>query len=447
MTDSRTTTRLAAGVVRRACLTALYVLSASLVPYAAKAAESAAETEQQCMGQVRRELIQRKLKQLDKKTLGAVKEYCQKGDTKGALAQLDAGGDSLQQCVREINTRIKRSGQDVAQEIVAQAQGLCRAGDLAAALEVIDSATASSPTAPPSIASFTADRSEFKEGESVTLSWTTENATKAYLAREDREAPTGASDRQLVATSGSAKVEPPGTSTYLLWAVGFGEQAQLVQRKLEVRLDSGPNIFRFQANPTTIRARERALLTWDVYGAEQVRLGDQDVDARSELSVSPSRKTYYKLRAWSSTDQMAEDVVAVSVSPFPAAQLSPAVARIELCSDLETSGGSARCLSSDGPFYRADDVQVIVLFRNLAPGSHSIERTFYRGKDYGTQGWKRLDSEDGKFHNPRQGDGVATFAIPPQGTGILKLEIVLDGDPRTRSEIKYCVECPGHDEW
>jgi hypothetical protein len=445
MTESRETPGLAVANVRRACLTALCVLSTSLVPWGATADESAGETEQECMAQVRRALSQKNLKQLDKRTLEAVKEHCQRGDTKGALAQLDAGGDAQHQCVREINTRVKRSGQDVAQEAVAQALALCKAGDPEAALEVIESATASAPEVAPSITSFSADRTEFKEGESVTLSWETADATKVFLARQDRGTPTGFGEQ--VEASGSAKVEPPGTSTYLLSALGSGERPQLVQRKVEVRLDSGPNIFRFRADPMTIRAGERAELSWDVYGAEQVRLGDQDVDARGELSVSPRRKTYYQLRAWSSTDQMAEEVVAVSVSPFPRAKLSRAVARIELCRDLDTSGGSARCLGADGPFYRANIIQVIVLFRDLAPGTHSIERTFYRGKEYGAKGWKRIDSEDGEFHNPRQGDGVATFAIPRLETGIRKLEIVLDNDTTTRSVIQYCVECPGHDEW
>ena len=83
MTDSRTTTRLAAGVVRRACLTALYVLSASLVPYAAKAAESAAETEQQALVRkaltrmkpdLRSVLVLRYFAELDSKEIGKMLE-------------------------------------------------------------------------------------------------------------------------------------------------------------------------------------------------------------------------------------------------------------------------------------------------------------------------------------------------------------------------------------
>lgn len=433
------------------------LLSGAFAPPTATAtamADEAEQAEQSCLSEVRTALIEGKSEPLDSETAQSVRDHCKRGDTKGALALLNAGDSQQpnpqQSCVREINNRLKRSGQDLSREILAEAHRRCRSGDLEAALAVIDGAISTAPTAAPAVLSFTADRAVFQENESVTLTWKTSNANEVFLARVDPDAPTGISDRKPVQASGSAKVTPPGTSTYLLTALGSGAQPKMDQRKLLLRVDAAPNIFRFQAYPTTIRAGESAELSWDVYGAEQVRLDQQDVDARGDRTVKPTRKTYYKLTAWSSSEETAkksEEVAAVSVSPFPRARLGSAIARIDLCRELETSGGSARCISSDGPFWSSDEIQVMVRFGNLSSGRHTIARTFYRGTDYGSQGWRILDRESSGFDNPSPGDALATFAIPRLGKGILKLEIVLDGDPGTRSEIKFCVECPGHDEW
>ena len=46
------------------------------------------------------------------------------------------------------------------------------------------------------------------------------------------------------------------------------------------------------------------------------------------------------------------------------------------------------------------------------------------------------------------GRGASTaFELTDRGKGPRKLVVVLDGQEQTRSEILYCVECPGHDEW
>jgi hypothetical protein len=39
------------------------------------------------------------------------------------------------------------------------------------------------------------------------------------------------------------------------------------------------------------------------------------------------------------------------------------------------------------------------------------------------------------------------FALTDRGKGPRKLVVIVDGNAATRSEILYCVECPGHDEW
>jgi hypothetical protein len=47
-----------------------------------------------------------------------------------------------------------------------------------------------------------------------------------------------------------------------------------------------------------ISSGDSVALTWDVYGAEQVRLDDTDVAISGNRTVAPGSTTTYRLRAW-----------------------------------------------------------------------------------------------------------------------------------------------------
>ncbi len=409
-------------------------------------AQQSEDSAGQCLAEVRETMVREQIKQLDARMRQSVAELCEQGNTPRATRMVMAVG-AFKRCTRGVDAHIKRNGLDVAKDVRNRAYGTCRGGDLKRALQVVAGSPTKKPAAVAEITSFAASSGKVKKGGAVTLSWRTSNATLIMLGRIDPSNKAGISDRRTVQATGSLSVMPKRTTTYVLLAANTAQaKAPMQSRKLEVQVSAPPNIFRFQASPSTLRRGVKSKLTWDVYDAEKVTLNGAPVAARGSRTVTPEKAAYYTLKAQSG-DEVVEERVAIHVSPFPRPKLSSPFKSIELCEKVDGGGASLRCVHPDGPFWRGNKVFVIVRFSSLARGSHTVRWTIHDSGVFGDRKWKKIHREQPSFSNPRTGYAEMSFEISKPGTGVRKLELVLDGNKRTRSETRYCVECPGHDEW
>lgn len=292
---------------------------------------------------------------------------------------------------------------------------------------------------PAEIISFVSSSSSVDKGGSVTLSWQTANTTSVLLGRA------GTSDFENVPTSGSRSVSPAATTTYALIASQSRKTAAKVET-LQVSVVAAPVIGRFSAGPSTIRKGLTSKLTWDVYNADHVTLDGEEVTASGDRDVSPQRTKSYTLRATNGNRFVTEHAT-VAVSPFMPPTLSPPFHRVELCRDIDESGESFRCISPDGPFWANDEIHVIVRFKGLSKGRHTLKRIVFDSGVRGDGAWKSIHEEEGIFPNDGKGFMEIRFQIHNVGKGVRKLQLVLDDQRRRVNVVPYCVECPGHDEW
>lgn len=403
-------------------------------------AQQADEATRRCLAEVRETMGREEIKQLDAGDQKKVAEYCKQGDVNRATRYVMVIG-AYQRCMRDLDAHIENNNLDVAQDVRSRAYSTCRRGDLRKAIEVVAGSSTREPAAPAEIISFVASNSKVRKGDSVALSWRTANANTVMLGRA------GTGDFRNVQASGSQSVSPDKTTTYVLMAGQSTKgPAKMESKTLEISVITDPVIARFDASPPTIRQGLKSKLTWDVYDADRVTLDGSPVSPRGDRVVSPKRTTNYTLMAWTG-DKDIKGQVRVRVSPFPPPKLSPAFQSVELCKEVDESGDSYRCVSPDGPFWRGDEIHVVVRFKNLPSGRHKLERVIYGSGVFGSDKWKTIHREEGSFSSPRTGYGEITFQISNLGQGVRKLELVLDDKQNTRSDIRYCVECPGHDEW
>jgi len=147
-------------------------------------------------------------------------------------------------------------------------------------------------------------------------------------------------------------------------------------------------------------------------------------------------------------DKVTKEHAIVHVSPFLPPKLSPEFKSVELCKEVDKSGTSYRCDSPDGPFWKGDKIHVIVRFKNISKGVHRMERVIYSSSVFGSTKFRKIHREESSFKkSSKPGYMEITFEIPNPEKGVQKLLLVLDGKKNRKSEIPYCVECPGHDEW
>lgn len=403
-------------------------------------AQQVDELTRQCLTEVREIMKREGFKQLGAADQRKVSEYCKQGEVKRAIRLVRAIGTS-RRCTRDLNDHIKHNNLDVDKGLLGRAYRSCRRGDLQKAIEVVDGAPTKVPAAPAEIISFVASTSKVKKGSSVTLSWRTANAHTVMLGR------VGANDFQNVPTSGSRSVSPDKTTTYVLM-VGQSTKGptKMKSKTLQVGIIHDPVIGRFYASPSTIRRGLESKLTWEVYAADDVTLNGIPVPPIGEKTVSPKRTKNYTLMVRTG-DKIIKEHYTVHVSPFYPPKLSPAFYSVELCQKIDNSGKSFRCISPDGPFWKGNKIHVIVRFKDLSRGQHKVERIIYNSGIFGSDKWKRIHREESSFQNPRRGYAEITFEIPSLVKGILELKLVLDNKKNTKSVVRYCIECPGHDEW
>jgi len=291
-------------------------------------------------------------------------------------------------------------------------------------------------TSPVKIMSFSSTENNVEKGETVTLSWQTENASKVRLGKVK------STDFHEVPATGSETVTIDRTSTYVLMASpkSLKGPTKVESKKIKIEVTNiEPVIGNFYANHPTIRRGIQSKLYWKVFGANQVTLNDEPVQAIGDKIVSPIRTTKYVLKAQTG-DKIVEEVIGIYVTPFAAPILSEPIYRLELCKQIDTNNGYSKCISSDGPFTTGDEIFLMARFKNLPIGNYSVKRITYKGL-FGKDKWTKAHQEESAFENPGNGEGLITFPIINLGEGVKKLEIIFNDKKETISEIIYCIDC------
>jgi serine/threonine protein kinase len=143
-------------------------------------------------------------------------------------------------------------------------------------------------TMPPVIRSFRASPARLERGESVMLTWdVSADAHEVSITGIGR-----------VEASGSRVVDQRRRQVYVLHAsTYFGKESESM---IEVDiLDPPPVIRKFKVTPPLVQLGDEVTLTWNVSGAEHVRLDGAEVAADGVQAIRPGRATRFHLRATS----------------------------------------------------------------------------------------------------------------------------------------------------
>jgi len=150
---------------------------------------------------------------------------------------------------------------------------------------------------------FAASHEQITPGQAVTLTWETENATRASINQNIGQ----------VALSGSMTVNPTQTTTYILTVEGVNGP---VDCQDTVVVDdgpppSGPRCIYLRASDTTIEEGQEITLTWETERASRVELnqGIGRVAADGSREVSPDEDTTYVLSVYDDEDGEAADLI------------------------------------------------------------------------------------------------------------------------------------------
>ncbi len=167
-----------------------------------------------------------------------------------------------------------------------------------------------------------ASPANIRAGESTTLSWGTNGATSVSLSPGFSQLP----------ASGSVVVKPNSDTTYILTAVGGGQNDRCT---IGVTVGSGtgtaavPVISRFSADPVSIDAGQNSTLSWNVTNADRVTISGLGAVAGSgSRVVTPNVTTTYLLTAvnaqGSSTAQVTVNVMTIALPKVLSFTASPA---------------------------------------------------------------------------------------------------------------------------
>jgi serine/threonine protein kinase len=158
---------------------------------------------------------------------------------------------------------------------------------------------------PPAIRWFQADPVRLERGEPVTLTWN--------VSPEAHEVSITGIGR--VEASGSRIVDQRRRRVYVLHAsTYFGKESE---SNLVVDVfDPPPVIRRFKVTPPLVQLGDEVTLTWNVTGAEHVRLDGTEVAASGVQTIRPDRAKRFHLRATSWYGSAAErNAIVVVVGP------------------------------------------------------------------------------------------------------------------------------------
>jgi len=169
------------------------------------------------------------------------------------------------------------------------------------------------------VTSFNASPLSIAPGESSTLSWTVQGATRVEIVP----------GLGSVAPSGSRVVTPPATTLYTLVASNAAGRTAVVTVQIVVSGAPSPSVgvpvvISFSASPSTISPGDSAMLSWVVQGAASVSInhGLGSVATSGNATVSPTATTTYVLSA---TNSSGTTTVTTVVTVFTAPTSGPPV--------------------------------------------------------------------------------------------------------------------------
>jgi phospholipase C len=146
------------------------------------------------------------------------------------------------------------------------------------------------PTNPAPTVSFSGSPTSINSGQSVTLTWTTTNATAFTISP--------AVSQSALPTSGSQAISPTATTTYTATATGAGGSVT-AQVTITVTATANPTI-QFSASPTSITAGGSSTLTWTTTNATAVNIDNgvgASLPANGTATVTPSATITYTATA------------------------------------------------------------------------------------------------------------------------------------------------------
>ena len=161
----------------------------------------------------------------------------------------------------------------------------------------------------PSISTFRTDKSAVAAGGEVTLSWTVTGQAPVTLTLQGSN---GALAPQNVTGQTSFTFKPTQTATYTLTAenaLGTTEAA------LSVEVGQAPVIDSFRASEQEVAAGTPVILSWQVRGAQTLRIDPVGPVTGTQLSVTPSQTTAYILRAVNAFGETSAEVTVTVGAP------------------------------------------------------------------------------------------------------------------------------------
>jgi len=201
---------------------------------------------------------------------------------------------------------------------------------------------------------FSASTNTIPAGQSVTLKWTSTNATSVTIT-----ASAGSSSRTLQTNgqlSGRVTDKPTQTTTYTAVASGAGGSTQPQTATVQVAQAVPPQITQFTANPTAVNAGQTTTLTWATTNATSVTISPPIPQAEgtgplptSGSSVVPvSATTTFTISA-SGTGGTATQNLTVQVPFVLSLTASPSTITAGQQATLtwQVTGGAATALSID----------------------------------------------------------------------------------------------------
>jgi plastocyanin len=142
-------------------------------------------------------------------------------------------------------------------------------------------------------------------GESITLTWSTQNATQVSITP----------DVGTVTAEGAVTISPADSTTYTLTAVGPGGTAEA---QATVSVNFPPPTAELNADHLTVGSGETVTLTWTSAYAHQCVIEPDvgPVDPSGSIAVTPTETTVYTLTA-TGPGGSATDTLTVTVIPKP----------------------------------------------------------------------------------------------------------------------------------
>jgi hypothetical protein len=231
------------------------------------------------------------------------------------------------------------------------------------------------PPVPMPTASLTAASTTIQSGQSVTLNWTTTNATSATI------------NGSSVPLSGSQAYSPTITTTYTLVATNSAGSAT---SPVTVTVTAPPPpppppmpTALINAMPMSIQSGQSSTLQWSTLNATTITLNGSAVGATGSRSVSPTSTTTYTLVASNSSGSV-QSAVSVTVTAPPRLTYVNDIKPILDQNCIMCHGGSSPTANRDFTVYSGGQYGgVMAVVTPFDPNSRIIQMTRTGGSMHG----------------------------------------------------------------